>query len=65
MRRTPAMNPPICANHAVPPAPVVTLFQICRQIHMSSNAMAGTRAMVQYIPRKIKVLIRANGNNIR
>ena len=65
MRRTPEINPPICANHAVPPAPVAKLFQICRPIQIRSKTIAGTREMVQKIPRKIKVLIRAKGNNIR
>ena len=65
MRRTPEMNPPICANHAVPPLSVAKLFKICRTIHIISKTMDGIRAMVQKIPRKIKVLIRAKGNNIR
>ena len=65
MSRTPATNPPICANQAVPPVPAAMLFQICRPIQMSNKAMAGTRVMVQKKPRKTKVLIRANGNNIK
>ena len=59
------MKPPMWANQAVPPAPVDALFQICRPIQKSSKTMAGIRAMVQKNPRKIKVLIRAKGDNIR
>ena len=65
MSKTPATNPPIWANQAVPPASGETLFHICKTTQNKSKMMAGIRTMVQKKPRKIKVFIFAKGNKIK